>query len=106
MALGGGALIAGFGVGIASVLGWDLLGSADNGGIGVPLSTEEARVLQSARHIEVGATRDATERASGRPRALVTLKDQDEGARPKSTEEAAEDEALIKLVFGEDIRAR
>ena len=82
---------------VASVLGWDLLGSADNGGLGIPLSTEEARALERRRTDSPTAVSDA-QQLSDRPEALVTLKESDDNARPKTAEEAAE-------TFGEQVEA-
>ena len=72
---------------LSSLLGWDLFGSADNNGIGVPLSTEEVRELQRKSRGDNDQTND------------------DDG-RPLTAEEAAEDQAIMRVIMGAPVRAK
>ena len=77
------ASIAAFVVVLTSLLGWDVVGSADNGGIGTPLSVEEVRALQQPRD-----NRD------------------DVDNRALTAEEAAEEQAIMRVIMGAPIRAK
>jgi hypothetical protein len=68
------------------VIGWDLSNSADNGGLGVPLSTEEVRQLQA--------------------RSAASVSPAEEEGRVLTYEEAAEEDALVRVLMGNTKRAR
>ena len=76
-------------IGLASALGWDLAlsASSDNRGLGTPLSTREAAAL-------LRSARQGPEVPSGSDDTELTL------------EELREEQALIGVIRGVDIRAR
>jgi len=86
-------------LGLGVLMGWDLalVGSADNRGLGVPLSTEEAAQLSRAG--------DSTTRAGGDSTAPNSRLTDSDGGDP-SLEELREEQALLDVIRGVSTRAR
>ena len=76
---------------LTSLLGWDFVNTADNNGLGTPLTTQEVRALG-----------DAQRRAS----ASKELDDDIDNDRPLTAEEAREEQAIMRVIAGAPIRAK
>ena len=85
------ALVTAIAIGLASILGWEIQSTSDNGGIGVPLSSEEVREMQVRSRMA-----SSTSAADG----------DSSSQRPLSYEEAAEEDALVRVLMGATQRAR
>lgn len=84
------ALTAALSVGLASVLGWDLVGDDDNRGLGRPLSVQEnARLVQAQQSRADGGDADPCQVGS-----------------VCKGEDLAEEQAIINLYTGVGIRAK
>jgi hypothetical protein len=81
------ASVLGLSVGVGSLLGFSTGLSADNDGLGVPLSTEEVRRLVSSD-------------------ASTDTGKQDSDGGPLSAEDAREDQAILNVIMGMPTRAK
>ena len=88
---GAGTIFAIFLFALTSLLGWDVVNTADNNGLGTPLTTQEVRALG-----------DAQKRAS----ASKELDDDIDNDRPLTPEEAREEQAIMRVIAGAPIRAK